>query len=105
RVLRLPSSYFDRVPMGDVISRCTAAVEALDTVFSSNVALLLASLVRLGTITVAMFALSVPLSLVAALVVPPLALVTRFLQRRVRQAERENRLAVGALNTRLQENL
>jgi ATP-binding cassette, subfamily B, multidrug efflux pump len=52
-----------------------------------------------------MFALSVPLSLVAALVVPPLAIVTRFLQLRVRRAERENRLAVGALNARLQENL
>src|SRR5216117_3162289 len=104
-VLRLPTSYFDRVPMGDVISRCTADVETLDTVFSSNVALLLANLVRLGAITVAMFALSIPLSLVAALVVPPLAFVTRVLQRRVRQAERENRLAVGAINARLQENL
>jgi ATP-binding cassette subfamily B protein len=104
-VLRLPTSYFDRVPMGDVISRCTADVETLDTVFSSNVALLLANLVRLGAITVAMFALSVPLSLVAALVVPPLAFVTRLLQQRVRQAERENRLAVGAINARLQENL
>ena len=104
-VQRLPTSYFDRVPMGDVISRCTADVETLDTVFSSNVALLLANLVRLATITVAMFALSVPLSLVAALVVPPLAFVTRFLQRRVRQAERENRRAVGAINACLQENL
>jgi ATP-binding cassette subfamily B multidrug efflux pump len=104
-VQRLPTSYFDRVAMGDVISRCTADVETLDTVFSSNVALLLANLARLGTITVAMFALSVPLSLVAALVVPPLAIVTRFLQLRVRRAERENRLAVGALNARLQENL
>jgi len=104
-VLRLPTSYFDRVPMGDVISRCTADVETLDTVFSSNVALLLANLVRLGAIAAAMLALSVPLSLVAALVVPPLAFVTRLLQRRVRQAERENRLAVGAINARLQESL
>ena len=104
-VLRLPTSYFDRVPMGDVISRCTADVETLDTVFSSNVALLLENLLRVGAIMVAMFALSIPLSLVAALVVPPLAFVTRVLQLRVRQAERENRLAVGAINARLQENL
>ena len=104
-VQRLPTSYFDRVPTGDIISRCTADVETLDTVFSSSVALLVANLVRLGTITVAMFALSVPLSLVAALVVPPLAFVTWFLQLRVRKAERENRLAVGAINARLQESL
>ncbi|HMH54324.1 MAG TPA: ABC transporter ATP-binding protein [Candidatus Acidoferrum sp.] len=104
-VQRLPTSYFDRVPVGDTISRCTADVETLDAVFSSSVALLLANLVRLVTIAAAMLVLSVPLSLIAALVVPPLALVTRFLQVRVRRAERENRVAVGAINARLQENL
>ncbi len=104
-VQRLSTSYFDRVPIGDIISRCTADIDTLDTVFSSNVALLVANLVRLGTITVAMVALSLPLSLVAALTVPPLVLVTRFLQSRVRRAERENRRAVGAINARLQETL
>jgi ATP-binding cassette subfamily B protein len=104
-VLRLPASYFDRQPIGDVISRCTADVDALDTVFSSSVAVLLASLVRLGTIAVAMVLLSPVLSLLAALIAVPLVLVTRFVQLRVRQAERESRLAVGAVNTRLQEDL
>lgn len=102
---RLPTSYFDRVPMGDVISRCTADIDTLDDVFSSHVATLVANLVRLATISVAMIALSVPLSLIAALILPPLLVVTRFLQVRVRQAERENRIAVGAITTRLQENL
>jgi ATP-binding cassette subfamily B protein len=102
---RLPASYFDRVPIGDVISRCTADVETLDTVFSSGVALLLANLVRLVTIAVAMVALSPVLSLVAALIAAPLVLVTRTLQVRVRQAERKTRVAIGAVNTRLQEDL
>ena len=35
---RLPTSYFDRMPLGDVISRCTADVDTLDTVFTSGVA-------------------------------------------------------------------
>jgi len=104
-VQRLPISYFDRVPIGDVISRCTADLDALDTVFSSSVAVLLANLVRLGAIAVAMLALSVPLTLIAALLVPPLALLTRFLQVRMRRAERDNRIAIGAINTRLHEAL
>ena len=102
---RLPARYFDRVPIGDVISRCTADVETLDTVFSSGVAVLLANLVRLATIGVAMVALSPALSLVAVLIAAPLVLVTRALQVRVRRAERETRLAIGAINTRLQEDL
>jgi ATP-binding cassette subfamily B protein len=104
-VQRLPTSWFDRTPTGDVISRCTADIDTLDAVLSTSVAVLLANLVRLVTIAVAMLALSVPLSLIAALIVPPLALVTRFLQVRVRRAERDNRAAVGAVNARLQENL
>ena len=102
---RLPASYFDRVPIGDVISRCTADVDTLDTVFSSGVVLLLANLVRLVTIAVAMVVLSPGLSLIAALIAAPLVLVTRALQVRVRQAERESRVAIGAVNTRLQEDL
>jgi len=102
---RLPTSYFDRVPIGDVISRCTADVDTLDTVFSSGVALLLANLVRLATIAVAMVALSPGLSLIAALIAAPVLLVTRFLQVRVRHAERENRVAVGAVNACVQETL
>jgi len=102
---RLPTRFFDKVPMGDVISRCTADVDTLDDVFSSHVATLVANLARLATISVAMVALSIPLSLIAALILPPLIVVTRALQVRVRQAERENRAAVGAINTCLQENL
>ncbi len=102
---RLPASYFDRTPLGDIISRCTADVEMLDTVFSSGVAVLVANLMRLVTIGAAMVVLSPRLALVAALVLPPLVWILRFLQVRVRQAERANRIAVGALTARLQESL
>lgn len=102
---RLPASYFDRTPLGDVISRCTSDVETLDTVFSSGVAVLVANLVRLLTIAAGMIVLSAPLALVSALVLPPLVWAIRFLQVRVRLAERANRVAVGALTARLQESL
>jgi len=104
-VQRLPSSYFDRVAIGDVISRCTADVDTLDMVFSSGVAVLVANLVRLVTIAVAMVVLSPALSAVAAVVAIPLVIATRIVQRRVRRAERNTRLAVAAVNTRLQEDL
>ena len=104
-VQRLPASYFDRVAIGDVISRCTADVDTLDTVFSSGVAVLVANLVRLVTIAAAMVALSPTLSAVAAAVAVPLVIATRVVQRRVRRAERDTRVAVAAVNTRLQEDL
>ncbi len=102
---RLPLSYYDQNPLGDTISRCTADVDTLDTLFSSGVAGLVADLVRLVTVSLAMLSLSLPLTLLSALVAPPLLWVTEVFRKRIRDAERANRLAVGQMNTHLQETL
>lgn len=104
-IQRLPASYFDRTPLGDVISRCTADIETLDAVFTSGVATLVANLFRLVTIAISMVVLNVQLSLVAAFLLIPLVLLTRFFQVRIRKAEQANRVAIGAMNTQLQETL
>src|SRR5438093_7057088 len=77
-IQRLSISRLDRTPVGDLISRCTSDVEALDTVFSSGVAVLVANLVRLLTLTVGMLILSPALTLVAAPADPPLRLTLPF---------------------------
>ena len=102
---RLPLGYHDQTPLGDTISRCTADVDTLDTLFSSGVAGLITDLVRLVTVSIAMIALSPLLSLVSALIVPPLLWVTNAFRKRIRAAERRNRQAVGLMNTHLQETL
>jgi ATP-binding cassette subfamily B multidrug efflux pump len=120
-LVRLPLSYHDHTPLGDTISRCTADVETVSTLFTTAAAGAVASsgggasgtsgatvlmgVVRLGTIAAAMVALSPLLSLVAALPVVPVVLVTRYFQVRVRDAERASRQAVGLQNTHLQETL
>jgi ATP-binding cassette, subfamily B, multidrug efflux pump len=102
---KLKMPYFDQTPLGDLISRVTADVDTLDTLFSSGVASLPADVLRLGSVIVAMVLLSPPLTLVSAIVVLPLLWLTRRFQRRVRDAERDNRHAIGRLNTHLQESL
>jgi ATP-binding cassette subfamily B protein len=102
---RLPLSYYDRTPLGDVISRCTADVETIDVLFTTGISGLITRLVRLITALGAMVVLSPVLTLVAALLIPPLALATRFFQVHIRDAERDRRQAVGTLNVHLQEIL
>jgi ATP-binding cassette subfamily B multidrug efflux pump len=121
-LLTLPLSYYDRTPLGDLISRCTADVETVSTLFTTATiggavassggvasgtsgAMVLLGVARLATIAAAMVALSPLLSLVAALSVVPVGLVTRYFQVRVRDAERASRRAVGLQNTHLQETL
>jgi ATP-binding cassette, subfamily B, multidrug efflux pump len=100
---RLPVRYYDQNPLGDTISRCTADVDTVDTLFSSGVAGLVTDMVRLVTVSIAMIALSPILALVSALVVPPVVWITNRFRIRIRNAERQNRIAVGMLNTNLQE--
>src|SRR5207237_8503472 len=95
----------DRPPSARAISRRPSDVAALDTVSSSGVAVLVANLMRLLTLTVGMLILSPALTLVAGLVAPPLVITLRYLQVRVRQSERATRIAIGALTARLQESL
>jgi len=102
---RLPLAYYDRTPLGDVISRCTADVETVDTLFTTGVSRLITRLVQLIAAAAAMVALSPRLSLPSLLLIPPLALVTRFFQVHIRDAERERRRAIGLLNVHLQETL
>lgn len=102
---RLPLEYYDRTPLGDVISRCTADVETVDTLFSTGVSSLLLRLAQLLTAFAAMVSLSPRLALLALLLLPPLALATRFFQIHIRDAERERRKAIGLLNVYLQETL
>ena len=102
---RLPLSYYDHTPVGDAISRCTADVDTVDTLFTTGVASLITRLLQLVTAFVAMVALSPRLSLLALLVLPPIALVTRFFQVHIREAERKRRQAIGVVNIHLQETL
>ena len=102
---RLPVAYYDRAPVGDTIARATADVEAVDALFSSGVAGLATDGLRLGSIAVAMTILSPALAALSALLIPPLAFLTRLFQLRVRAAEATHRRAIGDLNAHLQEAL
>ena len=102
---RLPLAYYDRTPLGDAISRCTADVDTVDTLFTTGISRLLTRMVQLLTALGAMVLLSPPLALFALALIPPLALVTRFFQVHIRDAERDRRREIGSLNVHLQETL
>src|SRR5262249_51478028 len=97
--------YFDVTPVGDVISRSTADVETVDELFTEGIVTLVGQLVPVFTTAVAMIVLSPLLSLVALVALPPLVIITRYLQVRVRAAERATRVAIGHVNIELAEDV
>jgi ATP-binding cassette subfamily B multidrug efflux pump len=102
---RLPVSYLDHTPLGDIISRATSDVETIDVLFTDGIATLVGQLASLIAVAIAMVAISPLLSAISLVVVPPLAVSSRWLQVRVRDAERNMRRAVGGLNTQLSETV
>jgi ATP-binding cassette subfamily B multidrug efflux pump len=102
---RLPADYFDTIPTGDTVSRATADVDTIDRLFTSGIATLIGDLTRLFAIAIAMSLLSVQLTLLAAIAIPPLILFTRWFQSRVLTAERLQRRAIGRVQSALIETL
>ena len=102
---RLPASHHDYSPLGDTVNRCTADLDAVGLLFTEGVATLVGQLVPLVFVIVAMVVLSPGLTAVAALSLPPLVMMTRFMRRRVREAQRANRAALGRLASELEETM
>ncbi|HEY9645325.1 MAG TPA: ABC transporter ATP-binding protein [Chroococcidiopsis sp.] len=104
-VTSLASRFFDRTPVGRLITRLTSDVDALGDVFSTGAIGILSDLLSMVVITVIMMTLQWQLaSLLVAMLVPITALVVYF-QSQYRTANYRAREELSALNSNLQENI
>ncbi len=102
---RLPVSFYDRSPVGRLVTRTTSDVEALNELFTSGVVAGLGDLFTLAAISVVMLWIDWKLALAAFLVIPLVFLVSRVFQKYVRSSYREIRTRLAQLNAFLQERL
>jgi ATP-binding cassette subfamily B protein/subfamily B ATP-binding cassette protein MsbA len=105
RLLRLPLGYFDRRPVGDLMSRVTNDVDTLNQLLSQGFTQLLGSFFSLIGIVVAMLLLDWRLALVCFTIIPVMLLVNVFFARRARLAFRTTRETVGDVTAGLQEEI
>jgi ATP-binding cassette, subfamily B, multidrug efflux pump len=102
---RLPVAFFDRRPLGDLMSRVTNDVDTLNQLLSQGITQLLGSLFGLVGIVIAMLILDVPLALVSFTVIPFIFLATSVFSRLARQAFRTTRQTTGDVTAELQEEI
>ena len=105
RLQRLPLRYFDRHPVGDLMSRVTNDVDTLNQLLSQGITQLLGSLFSLIGIVVAMLILDWRLALVSFAIIPVMLLTNVFFARRARRAFRTTRETVGDVTAGLQEEI
>lgn len=98
-------AFFDRTPVGTLVTRATSDVEALADLLSAGVVTMLGDLLRLLFIGTFMVLLDVELALVALAMLPPMMAATEYFRRKMRDAYRETRTQVARLNAFLQEHI
>ena len=104
-IQRQPLRFFDRTPVGRLITRTTSDVEALSDVLSAGVVVIIGNLFRIAFILYFMFSLNWVLALVVLAVMPAMAYGVFQFRRKVRVQYRETRKQVARLNSFLQEHI
>jgi ATP-binding cassette, subfamily B, multidrug efflux pump len=105
RLQRLSVPYFDRHPVGRLMTRVTSDVETLNELFSSGVVAIFGDLFTLLAIMALMTWTDWRLALVAFAVIPLVWLTAYLFRRQVREAFRDIRVRLARLNSFLQEHL
>ena len=104
-IQRLHLGFFDRYPVGRLVTRCTNDVENVAEMFSAGLVALVGDVVRMVGFAVILFLEDAKLALLTFLVIPPLAVCAVIFRFKVRQAYRLVRVRIARINAYVQENV
>ncbi len=104
KISRLPISYFDKNQFGDTLSRMSNDVDAITGSLARILSEVLSDIVTIIGIFVMMMTISVPLALVALVILPLSLLSISRLAKKAQELYRVNRVTLGELNNSIEED-
>jgi ATP-binding cassette subfamily B protein len=102
---RLPVAYFDRNPVGRLVTRVTTDVDALNELFTAGIVSVVGDILLLTGIVGVLFWLDWRLALAAFSILPLLLVLTFWFKLRARDSFREVRVKIARINAFLQEHV
>ena len=102
---RLSLSYYDRNPVGRLMTRVTSDVDVLNDLFSAGVVAIFGDVFTLLGIMIVLLVMDWRLALLAFSVLPIIVAITQWFRRHVRESYRTVRLLTARINAFLQENI
>jgi ATP-binding cassette subfamily B protein len=105
RLQILPMSFYDRSPVGRLVTRVTTDVDALNDLFAAGIAAMVNDAVVLAAIGVVLMVLNFRLAVVTFAVMPLILVATMIFRNKVRDANRRIRTAIARINAFLQEHI
>jgi ATP-binding cassette, subfamily B, multidrug efflux pump len=100
---RMSPAFFDRNPVGRLVTRVTSDVDALNEMFTSGVLAIFEDVFVLAFIVIIMLRMSWPLALLTISVIPGILYVTKIFRKHVRDSYRRQRAATSQINSFTQE--
>jgi ATP-binding cassette, subfamily B, multidrug efflux pump len=102
---RLDVGFYDRNPVGRLMTRVTTDVDVLNDLFTAGVVSIFGDIFMLVGITIVLFVMDWRLALVALAVIPLIAMVTQWFRRKARESYRTVRTLIARINAFLQEHI
>lgn len=102
---RMPLSYFDKNPIGRLVTRVTNDTETLNDMYTNVLVTLIKDFVLLAGTVVIMFRLNVTLTLITLAVMPVVIVLTIFFRIRIRKVYRNVRISLAKINSAISENI
>jgi len=104
-IQRLHMGFFDRYPVGRLVTRATNDVENVAEMFTAGIVALITDLLRMIGVAVLLFVIDARLALMTFLVVPVLTVAAVIFRFKVREAFRKVRVRIARINAYIQENV
>ncbi len=102
---KLDIAFYDRSPVGRLVTRVTTDVDTLNELFSSGLVTIVADLLLLSFVLAAMLKLSVALTVILLLASPFVVAATIVFRRQVSLSYRRIRVAIARINSFIQEHV
>ena len=104
-IVSLKLSFFDKTPIGTVVTRTISDIETIAAIFSEGLLIIIAELLKIVAILAVMFYTDVKLTIVSLASIPILLIATSWFKRSIKSAFQQVRTQVSVMNAFIQEHI
>ncbi len=105
RIIGFRLRYFDRTPIGTLVTRVISDIETIDDIFSQGLLMIMGDILKLVVVVVVMFVVNWKLALLSMLPIPILIWSTNIFKNSIQKSFQDVRTQVARLNAFVQEHI
>jgi len=105
KLIYFKTSFFDKTPIGQLVTRAVGDVETIATVYTDGFLMVFGDVLRIIFVLVMMFQVNVHLSYISLAILPIMVVITRIFQKKLRKAFTDERSWTAIQNSFVQERL